>query len=103
MAGAAAESILLATAIAKVKDELKVLAEYRTSKGRINVIKLVKAGTPAGLGERFTDALGILSYWRDEAGHGMASTISEIEAHEAISRLLRLAQLTADHWTTLTA
>jgi len=34
MAGVAAESILLATAIAKVGDEGKVLAEYRSSGGR---------------------------------------------------------------------
>lgn len=102
MAGAAAESILIAVAIAKSKNEPKVLSEYRTSRGRTNVIKLVTAGTATGLGERFTNALGILAYWRDEAGHGTASTIGEIEAHEAISRLLRLAQFTSDNWPALT-
>ena len=103
MAGAAAESILLATAIAKTRDELKVLTDYRTGSGRARVIKLITAGVTSALRDRFTNALGILSYWRDEAGHGMASTISEIEAHEAISSLLRLAQLTQDHWANLTA
>jgi len=102
MAGAAAESILIAAAISKSEDEAKVLSEYRTSRGRTNVIKLVTAGTATGLGERFTNALGILAYWRDDAGHGTASTIGEIEAHEAISRLLRLAQFTSDNWAALT-
>lgn len=102
MAGAAAESILLATAIAKTKDEGKVLAEYRTASGRTRVIKNITGNAPKPIAERFSDALGILNYWRDDAGHGMASTISEIEAHEALSRLLRLAQFTSDHWAVLT-
>lgn len=102
MAGAAAESILLATAVAKVKDEAKVLAEYRAASGRSRVVKRVIGGSAPTLGARFESALGILSYWRDEAGHGTASSIGEIEAHEAISRLLRLARFTSDNWTALT-
>jgi len=51
------------------------------------------------IGERFAEGLGILSYWQDDAGHGTASTISEIEAHEALSQLLRLAQFTSDNWS----
>jgi hypothetical protein len=101
MAGAAAESVLLATAIAKTKDEAQVLSEYRTSSGRARVIKRITGGNPV-LGGRFADALGILAFWRDDAGHGTASTIGEIEAHEAISRLLRLAQFTSDNWEALT-
>jgi hypothetical protein len=38
MAGAAAESILLAVAIAKIGDEKKVLLEYQSSKGRSRLI-----------------------------------------------------------------
>lgn len=102
MAGAAAESILLATAIAKTKNEAKVLSEYRRSSGRRHVINLVAAGAAHAVEQQFTNALGILSYWRDDAGHGIASTIAEIEAYEAISRLLRLAQFTSDHWSALT-
>jgi hypothetical protein len=102
MAGAAAESILFATAIAKTKDEAKVLSEYRRSSGRRQVTKLVAAGAAPAVGDQFANALGILSYWRDDAGHGIASTIGELEAHEAISRLLRLAQFTSDHWSVLT-
>lgn len=102
MAGAAAESILLATAIAKVGDEGIVLAEYRSSGGRARVTKRLTSSVPQTIGERFAEGLGILSYWRDDAGHGTASTISEIEAHEALSRLLRLAQFTSDNWSKLT-
>jgi hypothetical protein len=102
MSGAAAESILLATAIAKTKDEAKVLSEYRRSSGRRQVMKLVVTGAGKAVEEQFTNALGILAYWRDAAGHGMASRIGEIEAHETISRLLRLAQFTSDHWSVLT-
>jgi hypothetical protein len=103
MAGAAAESVLIATAIAKTNDEPAVLAEYRTTAGRSRVIKRVTAGVTSGIAERFTNALGLLTYWRDEAGHGTPSNIGEVEAHEAILGLLRLARLTSDNWATLTA
>jgi hypothetical protein len=102
MAGAAAESVLLATAIAKSKDEQAVLAEYRTAAGRSRVVKRVTAGVASGVGERFNNALGVISYWRDEAGHGALSNIGEVEAHEAILGLLRLARLTSDNWAALT-
>jgi hypothetical protein len=101
MAGAAAESILLATAIAKTGNQQRILAEYQSARGRAKVTKAIVAGAPA-LAGRFTDALGILGYWRDASSHGIASTIGEVEAHEALSRLLRLAQFTADNWPVLT-
>ncbi len=58
MAGAAAESVLIATATAKAKDEQVVLAEYRTATGRSRVIKRVTAGVTSSIGERFNNALG---------------------------------------------
>jgi hypothetical protein len=42
------------------------------------------------------------AHWRDETAHGIASNVSEIEAHEAIARLLRFAQFTCDNWNELT-
>jgi hypothetical protein len=101
MAGAAAESVLLAAAVSKTKDETRVLAEYRTGNGRSRIVKRVVAGTTPAVHERFTNALGILSYWRDDAGHGTATSVGEIEAYEALSRLLRLAQFTWDNWSVL--
>jgi hypothetical protein len=44
MAGAAAESILLAVAIAKTGDETKVLKDYESAGGRGRVTKLVLHG-----------------------------------------------------------
>ena len=102
MAGAAAESILIATAIAKTNDEARVLGEYRKPGGRSKVTKLVTTGVSAGSAERFAHALGLLTYWRDEAAHGTASNIAETEAHEAITGLLRLARVTSDNWESLT-
>jgi hypothetical protein len=103
MAGAAAESILLATAIQKIQDQTKVLSIYDRRSGRHEVAKLIRAKTGGNVGERFEHALGILTYWRDAAGHGRACSIGEIEAHEAISGLLRLARFTEDNWQTLTS
>src|SRR5262245_4118633 len=91
------------TAVAKTGNEAKVLTEYRTASGRRKVINLITGTLQAGLADRFSSSLGILSYWRDDAGHGIASTIGEIEAHEALARLLRLAQLVTDNWTELTS
>jgi hypothetical protein len=102
MAGAAAESILIATAIGKIRDEAKVLVEYRGASGRGRIIKRMTGNAASGIGAQFQDALGILSYWRDDAAHGLASTIGEIDAYEAISRLLRLARFVSDNWAALT-
>jgi hypothetical protein len=92
MAGAAAESILLAVAIAKIGDEKKVLTTYNGAGGRSRTTKLVTQGVTASIQQTFETALGVLHYWRDDAAHGMAAALGETEAHEALSRLLRLAQ-----------
>ncbi len=102
MSGAAAESILLATAIEKSGDEAKVLIEYRSASGRKKVIALIIGSVSKGIAEQFETGCGILSYWRDEASHGSESNIGEIEAHEALSRLLRLCQFTSANWEALT-
>jgi hypothetical protein len=102
MSGAAAESILLAVAIAKGKSEQKVLAEYKAGGGRGRVTKVITSGLPAGLASQFVSALQVLHYWRDDAGHGTMTAISEVEAHASLTQLLRLAQFASDHWTHLT-
>ena len=103
MAGAAAESILLAVAIGKTSDEKKVLTTYNGAGGRSRTTKLVAHGTTASIQQTFETALGVLHYWRDDAAHGVATTLGETEAHEALSRLLRLAQFTDKYWTQFTA
>lgn len=101
MCGAAAESILLALAIAR-DGEVGALALYRSSRGRQATIDRIVGQVPRAISEPFRSAVQVLSYWRDDAAHGVASTISEIEAHEALARLLRLAQFATDKWSELT-
>ena len=103
MAGAAAESILLAVAIAKSGDEQKVLKDYTGSGGRSRVTKTVVGQLGDALRRSFEAALQVLHYWRDDAAHGMATTIDEVEAYAALTQLLRLAQLCDDHWAELAA
>jgi hypothetical protein len=102
MCGAAAESILLAVAIAKTGDEPAILKTYLGSQGRKRTIDNIVHGARAGIAEPFRAATSLLSYWRDEAAHGTLSEISEIEAHTALGRLVRVAQFTCDNWGELT-
>jgi hypothetical protein len=103
MAGAAAESILLAVAIAKMGgDEGRVLAEYRSAHGRKKITDRITGGLGQGLSEQFVTAGGILGFWRDEAAHGSRTTITEGEAQASLAQLLRFAQLTSDNWAALT-
>jgi hypothetical protein len=103
MAGAAAESILLAVAIAKSRDEAKTLKTYSSSGGRARITAYVVGQAASSVKRQFEAALHILHYWRDDASHGTLTTITEVEAYAAISELLRLAQFTSDHWDNLTA
>jgi len=102
MAGAAAESILLAVAIAKAKDEGKVLKTYEKSGGRLAVTRIVTTGLSGSLQRQFEAALQVLHYWRDDAAHGKATAISEVEAHASLTQLLRLAHFSDDNWAELT-
>jgi hypothetical protein len=102
MCGAAAESILLAVAIAKSGEARTTLATYQSASGRRRVVENVVRQVRPGIADPFKSATGLLSYWRDAAAHGLASTISEIEAHEALSRLLRFSQFTTENWEELT-
>jgi hypothetical protein len=102
MCGAAAESVLLAIAIAKAGDRDRVLAEYKASTGRRRILNTVIGQAPQELARPFESMMGLLSYWRDDAAHGLDSTITELEAHEALTRLVRLAQFASDRWEDLT-
>lgn len=103
MCGAAAESILLTIAIAKSGNEDTTMRLYRSAQGRRKTVDQVVGAARAELAGPFRSATGLLAYWRDDAAHGAASKISEIEAHEALSRLLRFAQFANDNWRELTA
>jgi hypothetical protein len=97
-----AESILLSVAIAKSGDEAAVMTKYLSAGGRQRVIDSIIGQAKQAIAGPFRSATGLLSYWRDEAAHGTRSNISEIEAHEALARLLRFAQFACDNWNALT-
>lgn len=102
MSGAAAESILLELAIAKAGNEDTVLKTYWSAKGRKRITDLIVGQVREPLASQFRNLLDLLNYWRDEAGHGAASDLSEFEAYEALAKLLRLAHFADDHWDELT-
>jgi hypothetical protein len=102
MCGAAAESALLAVAIAKTHDEDLVLRKYEGRDGRREAMKLIFGTATHKLEARFKNVFEVLSYWRDSASHGQPSDISELEAHEALARLLRLSRFVTDNWKDLT-
>jgi hypothetical protein len=103
MAGAAAESTLLAVAIEKTKDEAKVLHDYSAARGRKLVTDAILKGLPSWLSIRFQSPLRVMEYWRDNAAHGKATDISEVEAYSSLALLLRFTQICSDHWSELTA
>jgi hypothetical protein len=102
MAGTAAESIVLAVAIAKV-GEARVRRDYAAAGGRGRVTRLIVYNLESSIARQFDAALKVLHYWRDDAAHGTATTVSEVEAHASLTQLLRLAQYCSDRWDELTA
>jgi hypothetical protein len=102
MSGAAAESILLALATAKIGDEAKVLIEYNTTGGRRRLTKRVSSNVSTTLASQLEAALQPLGHRQEGAGHSTMTTVSEVEAHIVLTDLLRLAQFVHDHWDELT-
>lgn len=100
MCGAASESILLATAIAKSNED-EVLKKYLSAGGRRKVENLVIGKARSHLQNEYIGYMSLLKYWRDSAAHGHYSGISENEAYTSIALLLRFAMFTNDHWDEL--
>lgn len=100
MCGAAAESILLATAIAK-RDEQSILKMYNTAQGRSRLEKVLIGQARDQLKREFQGFLVLLKYWRDEASHGGASRIGDNEALTSLAFVLRFAAFVRDHWDEL--
>jgi len=101
MCGAAVESVILATAIAR-HGEGKVLAEYRTASGRRKVESLIVGKARVQLQDEYRGYTTLLNYWRDESAHGMASEIQDNEAYTSLAMLLRLCKFIDDRWNELT-
>ncbi len=102
MCGAAAEAVLLATAIAKA-DEASVLKRYNASGGRRRVENLVVGKVREDLRNEYVGYASLLKYWRDQASHGKASGIKDNEAYTSLALLLRFAIFVNDNWKELTA
>lgn len=102
MCGAAAEAILLATAVAK-EDQAKVLAQYNASGGRRRLENLILGKVREDLRSEYLGYMTLLKYWRDQASHGKTAGIKDNEAYTSLALLLRLAIFVNENWTELTA
>lgn len=102
MCGAAAESVLLATAIAK-RSKVEVVKAYHSSNGRSRVEQMVVGQLPEALRREFMGFTTLLKYWRDEASHGKPSQIGDNEAYTSLAMMLRFSHFVSDHWTELTS
>jgi hypothetical protein len=102
MVGAAAESILLAAAIAKTRDEGRVMRAYISSRSPKRLPDIVVGQAPAHLARAFRSGMGLISYWRDVDVHAQMSAVSALETEQAIHRLLMLAQFCHENWDELT-
>jgi hypothetical protein len=96
MSGGAAEAILLAVGFAKL-GEAQAQKLYLGRSGRSELLKAIAPDA------QFVAALGIMSYWRDDAAHGRATAIGEMNAWAALTQLLQLAQHTERRWSSLVA
>ncbi len=102
MCGAAAESVLLSLAIAKAGDPGKVMSEYSSSRGRSRVISRLVGQAPKPIPDDFQKRMTLISYWRDDAAHGLGSPITAPQADFTLRELLLLAQFATQHWDRLT-
>lgn len=102
MCGAASESILLATTIAKVGDESQILKTYSSSQGRSRVENMLIGKSKYFLKTKFNALNDLLKYWRDEAAHGKPSNITDNEAYTSLALLLRFAMAVNENWEELT-
>lgn len=102
MSGAAAESVMLATAIAKNNDEDAILKQYMAASGRRKIENIVIGKARNQLQNEYRGYSSLLKYWRDSAAHGQASSVGDNEAYTAIALLLRFAMFVDDNWDEIT-
>jgi hypothetical protein len=101
MAGAAAESILLALAITKTGDEPMVVNTYAQSGGRRKILNMIVGQLDQNRRDTLTTFTNIISLWRDEAAHGKATPLSTANADEALRQLLHMSQWVNREWANL--
>jgi hypothetical protein len=100
MCGASAESIILATAIAKDEKE-NILKIYNSARGRSNIENILIGKARKQIQNEYKGFTSLLKYWRDEAAHGHASEIKDNEAYTSLALLLRFASFVSDNWNEL--
>ena len=99
LAASATESIFLELAIAKEDgDTDKVLKLYRSANGTKKIKDLLVAHKSGSLRHEFDDLIKNMETWRNSAGHGEETDISENIAWLALERMLRFAQFAQHHW-----
>jgi hypothetical protein len=101
MCGAAAESIILALAVAKTDDSDGIIATYKSAQGRSRVLSRITGQLTDPLRDGVKLGFDLLKYWRDAAAHGHA--VTEMEAYLAMFTLFRFAIFATDNWAELTA
>jgi len=97
MCGAAAESIIVVTAINK-SNESEVLKLYFSSGGRTKVENMIIGKARKPLQDGFKSYMTLLKYWRDSAAHGASSNINDNEAYTSLLLLLRFSIFVNDNW-----
>jgi hypothetical protein len=102
MCGAAAESILLAAAIARTGDEKSVLDSYRAANGRRRTENKLVGKADEAIATKLRGFTALIGYWRDESRHAVDTEVAEIEAYDALGHLLHFAHFADENWETLT-
>jgi hypothetical protein len=97
MCGAAAESIIVATASNKSSID-EILKLYFSANGRSKVENIIIGKAKMPIQDGFKSYMGLLKYWRDSAAHGAASHISDNEAYTSLLLLLRFSIFVKDNW-----
>jgi hypothetical protein len=103
MSGAAAESIMLALAIAKNGDEEAVLKDYGSSGGRGKIERFLLSNQDAHITRNLPNYTSLLNDWRDVAAHGDVPIVGEEEAFTALMLLLRFARFAEERWEDITS
>jgi hypothetical protein len=81
MCGTSAESIILAAAIAKEKDEKEILKKYSSANGRRTIETIPIGKARKQIQDDYKAYSTLLKYWRDEATtvrHQISTTMKHI-------------------------
>jgi hypothetical protein len=101
MIGAAAESILVAAAVAKL-GEADALRIYRGNSGRKNLTDRLLTGCPEHIAREFRMHTALIGLWRDQSAHAQSIAIDEMEAFTNMRGLIKFAHFAGERWAVLT-